>query len=69
MNLDLQYIVDAIKALHLANQALNHDATPSQRGEARAMCITAAIALEVRIGTVTVGVTGVGIHQPAGNLQ
>jgi hypothetical protein len=68
MNLDLKYIVDAIKALNAANVALM-EGTPEQRGSARADCILAAIALEVRIGRVVVDVNGVGVHQPAESLQ
>lgn len=68
MNLDLQYIVAAIKAMHAAAEAIRCG-TPEQRGHAAAGCLMAAIDLEVRIGTVAVGVTGGGIHQTAERLQ
>lgn len=53
MEIELKYIVQAIKVLHEAKVALM-SGTPEQRGHAAGHCISAAIDLEVRIGDTPV---------------
>lgn len=68
MQLDLQYIVDAIKALNGASEAIS-SGTPEQRGAAAARCITAAIALEVRIAHTPVQIDAPQMAPASGVLQ
>lgn len=68
MNLDLQYIVAAIKAMHTAAEAISCG-TPEQRGAAAARCISAAIDLEVRIGHASVQLDAPEMAQASGVLQ
>lgn len=56
MEIELKYVVQAIKALHEAKAALK-SGTPEQRGWAAGHCISAAIDLEVRIGDTPVELT------------
>lgn len=53
VQLELKYIVQAIKVLHEAKMALK-SGTPEQRGRAAGHCISAAVDLEVRIGDTLV---------------
>lgn len=68
MNLDLQYIVAAIKAMHEAAEAIRYG-TPEQRGVAAAHCIRASIDLEVRIGHVPVRIDVPQMVPASGVLQ
>lgn len=54
MEIELKYVVRAIKVLHEAKLALSSDGTSEQRGKAIGHCISAAIDLEVRIGDTPV---------------
>jgi hypothetical protein len=53
MEIELKYVVQAIKVLHEAKAALQ-SGTAEQRGRAAGHCISAAIDLEVRIGDTPV---------------
>jgi hypothetical protein len=68
MQIDLQYVLGAIKAMNEAADAIRNG-TPEQRGRAAAGCIIAAIDLEVRIGSKPVDVSGAAIAQPFGGVQ
>lgn len=68
MNLDLQYIVAAIKAMNEAAEAIRCG-TPEQHGHAAAHCLMAAIDLEVRIAREPVQIEGVRLAQTSGALQ
>jgi hypothetical protein len=68
MQIDLQYVLGAIKAMNEAADAIRNG-TPEQRGQAAAGCIIAAIDLEVRIGSTPVDVSGAAIAQPFGGVQ
>jgi hypothetical protein len=68
MQIDLQYVLGAIKAMNQAADAIRNG-TPEQRGRAAAGCIIAAIDLEVRIGRATVDVSGASTAHPFGGVQ
>jgi hypothetical protein len=68
MQIDLQYVLGAIKAMNEAADAIR-SGTPEQRGRAAAECIVAAIDLEVRIGRAPIDVSGAAISQPVGGVQ
>jgi hypothetical protein len=68
MQLDLKYIVDAIKALNAAHEAIR-SGTPDQRGAVAAQCIVAAIALEVRIAHTPVQIDAPQMVPASGVLQ
>jgi hypothetical protein len=68
MQLDLQHIISAIKALHAAAEAIS-SGTPEQRGAAAAHCVIAASALEVRIAHAPVQIDSAQMVQASEVLQ